>query len=751
MSKKASNVDHVYLAKVLKEIQEQPPWRHQANREMDYFDGNQLDAAILQQMEASGIPPSIENLIAGTIKDITGMEEKNRTDFKVEPDGDIGDEESDQVAKAIGYKLSKAERGSGADKACGDAYLPQAAVGIGWVEVSRQTDPFKFPYRCNAVHRNELFWDMLAKEPDLSDARWMLRKRWTDVAVAEMMFPGKKEMIKQAGENSWLGPDDVSLESTDAGDADTNLYQSWDIERGWMVEEQEWRLVEKGRVCLFELYTKEWSETLVLKMKGGRVVELDDQNESHLMAISLGATVEKAKISTIWKHFFLGPHKLHEEAIEFRIWPYVRFVGELEDRTRIPYGVIRHLMYLQDEANARISKQQWLLTATTTIRTNGAVLMTDEVFRAEAGRPDADFKLDVAHMGMPGARFERSHNESLNEQQYKRLLDLRESIRNIGGISAAMSGDAKADNSGALSQMVEQSAQGLARLNGNFAYSRMIVGDLLMTMIINDMGSSPERVVIKGNLLKQEQIVELNAPTIHEGTGQQILNNDVQRTKLKVALEEVPSTSSFRQQQLAALSEAFKASPPRYQAVMMPHMMDLANVPNKEEIIKAIIEINKNASLTEETVEQRIKEAVDKARLEMMMELKSRDLDIREKKTDAEIEKMITEQVNNRIEAIYSAVQAGVQIATMPQAVPVADQVLRSAGGQDMDAAPIVAPPPQAIAQPIEPVQQNTSPMFPPRVQEPDIEEQEMPPVDAIAPGMNEGLNEGIEAQGVQI
>jgi hypothetical protein len=50
--------------------------------------------------------------------------------------------------------------------------------------------------------------------------------------------------------------------------------------------------------------------------------------------------------------------------------------------------------------------------------------------------------------------------------------------------------------------------------------------------------------------------------TVEEG-GLRYLSNDVQRTRLKVALSDVPSSSSFRAQQLAALSEAVKALPPR--------------------------------------------------------------------------------------------------------------------------------------------------------------------------------------------
>ena len=142
------------------EIQNQPAWRSRADREMDYVDGNQLDSDILQKQSALGIPPAIEPLIGPAIEAVTGLEAKTRTDWRITPDADV-DQDGDEVAEALNFKLNQAERKSGADKACSEAFLPQCAVGVGWVEVARESDPFKFPYRCTAVHRNEIWWDML--------------------------------------------------------------------------------------------------------------------------------------------------------------------------------------------------------------------------------------------------------------------------------------------------------------------------------------------------------------------------------------------------------------------------------------------------------------------------------------------------------------------------------------------------------------------------------------------------------------
>jgi len=111
--------DLTRFQKIWGEIQDQPPWRAQADREADYYDGNQLDSELLQAQQAKGIPPAIENLIGRTIKDVLGIDAKNRKDFRVVPESE---QSGDDVAEALNQKLNLAERESKADRACTDAH-----------------------------------------------------------------------------------------------------------------------------------------------------------------------------------------------------------------------------------------------------------------------------------------------------------------------------------------------------------------------------------------------------------------------------------------------------------------------------------------------------------------------------------------------------------------------------------------------------------------------------------------------------
>jgi len=698
------------FTRFFQEIQNQPAWRGKADTEMEYVDGNQLNAAILQAQKAVGMPPAIEPLIGPAIEAVTGLEAKTRTDWRITADGIDGDD----VADALNYKMNQAERNSGADKACTDAFKPQVCVGLGWVEVARETDPFKYPYRCDSVHRNEIWWDMLDKKPDLSKARYLVRRRWTDVAQAKLKFKKHAELIDRSANGRWT---DLYETGTDGGFS-TDMAMSYDQERGWSIEEQEWRDAENGRVCLFEVWYRRWEEATVLKTPDGRIVEYDRKNEMHNEALASGVIEpQKSVVSRMYASFWMGPHKLHDGPTPYphNDFPYVPFWGHREDRTAVPFGRVRGMVYLQDNVNSAISKIRWGLSAIRTERTKGAVAYSDEVFRQQIARPDADIILNAEHMAQPGASFKVFRDFQLTEQQYKMLGDSRAGIERASGISAGFQGQKGTATSGIQEEaQIEQATQTLASLMDNFRASRSKVGELLLAMMIEDMADKPETVTIRGNAVVPDRQVMLNQPTTDEQTGIKYLTNDVARIRLKVALEDVPSTPSFRKQQSVSLAEAFKALPPEYQPVVLPHLLALMDVPNRDEVIKAVQEIK-----------DRPNPEMEKIKADNAFRDKELLLKYNQEKVQAEINKIKAESVQTGVASAFSATQAAASIAQMPQISPVADAVLAMAGYQPSNPTGIDPnlPIPQAMSveqvPPVD-VKTNTSPQFPPVPQQAD-------------------------------
>ena len=85
--------------------------------------------------------------------------------------------------------------------------------------------------------------------------------------------------------------------------------------------------------------------------------------------------------------------------------------------------------------------------------------------------------------------------------------------------------------------------------------------------------------------------------------------------------------------------------------------------------------------------------------------------DAKAKLLAAQTEKTLAEMVTKNVEGMFSATQAGKDIAMAPAIAPLADKIYRSAGGQDKDAAPLIPEPAAAI--PTDAPDMSTNPLTP--------------------------------------
>lgn len=201
-----------------------------------------------------------------------------------------------------------------------------------------------------------------------------------------------------------------------------------------------------------------------------------------------------------------------------------------------------------------------------------------------------------------------------------------------------------------------------------------------MNMIIADIGDKPEVVYIEGDAIKPDKRIELNVSERDEDTGMIYRSNDIQRVRLQVALSDVPETSSYRAQQLDSLTEAIKPLPAEYLAAAIPFLAQLMDVPFKRDLVEAFRAVNEQES--PEQIEQRIKEAVQQALKDAQYDLKEQELELKRNKSGSEIRNLDAKAVQIGVQAAYSAMQAGAQVAQMPMIAPVADEVMKGAGYQ---------------------------------------------------------------------
>ena len=135
-----------------------------------------------------------------------------------------------------------------------------------------------------------------------------------------------------------------------------------------------------------------------------------------------------------------------------------------------------------------------------------------------------------------------------------------------------------------------------------------------------------------------------------------------------------------------------------------------------------------------EQVEQRIQQEVQAALAKAGHDLKARELEMKERLTDAQIKKVMADAVQVGVQAAFSAMQGGAQVAMNPAIAPIADAIMTGAGyqkpnpgGDDPDfpvpgvaaGGPAPRPGGPGAADDTDQVRENTSPAFPPIPQEP--------------------------------
>ena len=570
------------MEKLLSDLRFQPKWRDEASRAADYYDGHQIENERLARMEKLGIPPLVTNLIRPTIDAVLGLEAKTRTDWRV-----IQEDEASPVPEillnALNQKLTEAERESRADRAISDAFASMIKAGVGWVEVSRASDAMAYPYRVDTVHRDEIWWDWHSKQPDLSDARYLVRKRRFDNDVLVSMMPEHAEMIEKAvagGFKTWQW-DTRDLYSP-------TLAYAAEIERITNLDDNEWRDAERKRGTLFEVWYRKWRRGELLRLPNGRTVPFNAEDPRQLAAVQAGLIQPKAGVySEIRVAFYLGPHRLYDfkSPYSHRFFPYVPFWGFREDKSAVPYGLIRGMMSPQDVVNSADARMHWMLSARRLVAHSDSIdehMNSWRQVQEELARPDAVVLLNP---NRPTATFKVEQDFELTAQQFQRRIQAANDIENAGGIYKSMLGKEGGATSGiAINALVEQGSVTLAEINDNYRFARRQVGEMLFSMVREDLAGVQTPVHVPASFgSRRKETVVLNQPRPDGG-----LENNVALINAKVVLSDVPSTPAYRAQQLQILSEVVKSLPPEMQMATVDVLVKLTDVPERELLIERL-------------------------------------------------------------------------------------------------------------------------------------------------------------------
>lgn len=646
------------LEALVQDVDGQPDWRPRADIAHAYYDFKQLSPERQRKIRVEmGIDPRQTNLIHGVVNGVLGQEAKARSDVSVEAD----DDSLTDVTSVLSAAMKEAQRESFADMAISEAYGGQVKGGIGWVEVSRSTDPLDYPYRVEARHRNEIWYDWRCTDLGLKTARWQLRKRWMDLDEAEAMLPQFARILRSAI-NGW---DVVNLPD----DVNNIFYRSYNNERTTTIRRDEWCDSSRKRIKFFEVWYRVPAEVVVLQLGPTRRVLYDENNPLHVAAVAKGRVkISKAITRQVRMALFAGPHRLIDVGTTRRNFPYVPFFAFRDDEDRTPYGLIEGMISPQDEYNERRQMINWMLKARQLMIDNDALDLDynsiDDVTNT-AGRPDFVAVLNANRKNANGVQL--ANNLSMSREQVDVMQDAKLLIQEVPRVYSTQLGNAPAGvTSGvAINSLTEAGSMAMGELNDNYRFARRMVFEQVLDLIVEDHLEQQMRVSIGQG--ENRRVVVLNA---WGPQGEPI--NQVKDSPVKVGLGDIPSSPAFRmqeQQQLGNIIQAL-AGVPEAVKVLAPGFVEGSSHPNRKQWAEDLRRATGQPTAADRQAQQAQSQQIQ-ATQQAAQELQQRDAVATVAEKEAKVELTLAKADTERAKTEHTAAQAQhTQLQTNMTAAP---------------------------------------------------------------------------------
>ncbi len=572
------------LERMLRDCAEQPEWRTRAAICGAYYDGKQLTESQKYALRAENLEERVINLVRPVINSVLGQEAKSRTDVKVEADND----DYADVAEVVSCKLKEAERETRAHMAVSDCYASMVKKGLGWVHVSRNSDPLAYPYRVESVPIEEIWWDWRGQRGMtlLDGCRWLVRKRFIDLDELEAGMPEHREVLHRSvnGWENWLDSGNALLAEPDS----VSMRGAFENERRFNVtiSKQDWVDSARKMIKLYEVWYRVPATCVVLHMGPGKIVPYDENDPRHIEAVSRGLVkVTKGITSQIRRALYAGPHRLLDEGTTKKNFPYIPMFAFRDDEDKSPYGLIDGMVAPQDEYNERRARIQWMLKSRQVALDSDAL---DTNYNSIADIADGIMRPDLVVITNPNRQNKGQavlvKNElSMQREQFEVMADSKQLIQDTAGRYASQMGSATAQSGIANSLLIQQGEQSMGEMNDNYTYARRSVFEGLVDEIASDF--KDERMQVPIGTGKTRRVVVLNdwAPD-----GMPV--NQVKDADIKTSLAETPSTPAYRQQtqqQIAQIIQALGTNPQAV-AILAPAYVESTSLPNRQEVADSL-------------------------------------------------------------------------------------------------------------------------------------------------------------------
>jgi hypothetical protein len=309
----------------------------------------------------------------------------------------------------------------------------------------------------------------------------------------------------------------------------------------------------------------------------------------------------------------------------------------------------------------------------------------------------------VANGALGNGRFKTERGIDRARGQMMMAEIFRLGIREGSSVTDANKGrDTNATSGKAIGLQQDQGSVLTTELFDNDLLARQQEGELTLSLVEQYM-TGPRVIALSGDR-KQSQMVEVNKPQ-PDGT---VLNDLAARSAQFVvgeqAWRQTLAHSAF--ESMMELMGNLAQTAPQVVVACLDLILEYADVPNKEALLERVRAVTGQPGPdNQETPEQLAAKQQQQALQQKQIELQMAEFEAKVKETIAKGDKVAADAILARLNAMLAAATGAAQIVTAPGAMPIADEMLKSAGFVDQNAAaPVLdASAPPALPAPVDP------------------------------------------------
>ena len=471
----------------------QADFRCESMVDHEFYDGpgqwTQEEKAILAKRTQV---PITFNQVKPTVDWVLGTEKKIRVDYRVLPRGEEDAKSAEMKTKLFKYVSDANNAGFKRSKSFADAVL----AGVGWIDHGINADPDNEPLVVSYEDWRYIWWDTLAVEDDLSDARYVFRGKWVDEDVACAMFPDRADVIHASvisgdqgfGYETFAEMLDPAFDPKMAGGmphSSTGFTPQYTGFFGYIGTQTS--VEPRDRVFLVECQYRTPARKKLLRGKELGTLQgitFDEGKHQKLVELGIGQPVEST-VMEMRQIIFTGDSVLQDGESPYRHkrFSLVPIWGFKRKKDGTPYGIVRNLRDPQKDLNKRRSKALYLLSANRVVADDDAIKDTDQSWDdivQEANRPDGLIKVNPKSQ-----RGVEIQNETKMAEEHVMLMTQDEKyIQSASGVTDELMGrDTNAVSGKAIRARQEQGGVVTTAFFDNNRLAFKLSGEIILSMI----------------------------------------------------------------------------------------------------------------------------------------------------------------------------------------------------------------------------------------------------------------------------